>query len=145
MTTPQQDPRIEAAAARTRQAAPEWATAYGPRPWQSAWKRAPASKIDQEKKKELREQRKRLQAAGQATSPPGSPAGPGPAAAGTAAPPPGTMPVPRPGRGTPPRGDEANRIDIGRPGGAHRLHRRLAPGPMVLRGRLSGTGGHRAG
>jgi hypothetical protein len=64
MTTPQDDPRIEAAAARTKQAAQERAAAYGPR-WEPIWKRPPAPKTDQDKKKELREQRERLQAAAQ--------------------------------------------------------------------------------
>jgi hypothetical protein len=64
MTTPLDDPRIEAAAARTKEAAQERAAAYGPPKWQPAWKRQ-TEKTDQEKKKQLRKQRERLQAAGQ--------------------------------------------------------------------------------
>lgn len=63
MTTPLDDPRIEAAGARTRQAAQESAAAYGPSKWQPMWKRR-TPKTDQEKKKQPREQRARLQAAG---------------------------------------------------------------------------------
>jgi hypothetical protein len=65
MTT-QDDLRIEAAAARTKAAARERAAAYGPLRGRPDGKSPRTAKTDQEKKKEqLREQRKRLQAAGQ--------------------------------------------------------------------------------
>ncbi|GAA1545781.1 hypothetical protein GCM10009730_63570 [Streptomyces albidochromogenes] len=65
MTTPPADPRIEAVAARLREAAQERADAYGPPPaWEPIWKRPRKPKADREKKQELRKQRKRLKAAG---------------------------------------------------------------------------------
>jgi hypothetical protein len=64
MSTPQYDPRIEAAAARTKQAAQERAAAYGPRR-EPIRKRQPAPKTDQDRKKQARKQRERLQAAAQ--------------------------------------------------------------------------------
>jgi hypothetical protein len=64
MTTPA-DPRIEAAAARTKEAARERDAAYGPPRGRPDGKRPRTANTDQEKKEELREQRKRLQTAGQ--------------------------------------------------------------------------------
>ncbi|WP_327321115.1 hypothetical protein OG735_00285 [Streptomyces sp. NBC_01210] len=60
-TTPSSDPRIEAVAARLREAAQERAEAYGPPP---IWKRPRKPKAAREKKAELAKQRKRLKAAG---------------------------------------------------------------------------------
>ncbi|MFE9636775.1 hypothetical protein [Streptomyces sp. NPDC006463] len=65
MTTPSEDPRIEAVAIRLREAAQARAEAYGPQPaWEPIWKRPRKPKTDREKKAELRKQRKRRKAAG---------------------------------------------------------------------------------
>ncbi|WP_331759425.1 hypothetical protein [Streptomyces sp. NBC_01579] len=64
MTTPSEDPRIEAAAARLKEAAHERADAYGPPLWEPIWKRPRTPKSQAQKKQELRKQRRRLQAAG---------------------------------------------------------------------------------
>lgn len=99
MTTLPADPRIEAAGARTRQAAQERAAAYGPP------KAQPTPKTDKEKKEELRKQRERFQAAGQRRFAAGPDlAGPDLAGAASAAPPHGATPAPCPGCGTAPPG-----------------------------------------
>ncbi|MFF1847129.1 hypothetical protein ACFVW9_36315 [Streptomyces sp. NPDC058217] len=64
MTTPSEDPRIEAAAARMKEAAQERADAYGPLAWEPIWKRPRTPKSQAQKKQELRKQRRRLQGAG---------------------------------------------------------------------------------
>ncbi|MFK0258416.1 hypothetical protein [Streptomyces sp. NPDC090445] len=63
--TPSSDPRIEAVAARLREAAQERADTYGPpADWQPIWKRPGKPKSVKAKKAELAKQRKRLKAAG---------------------------------------------------------------------------------
>ncbi|MET7552136.1 hypothetical protein ABZS95_43060 [Streptomyces sp. NPDC005479] len=64
MTTPPDDPRIEAAAARMKEAAQERAATYGPSPWEPIWKRPRTPKSQAQMKQELRKQRRRLQEAG---------------------------------------------------------------------------------
>ncbi|MGW3747346.1 hypothetical protein ACWD62_44425 [Streptomyces sp. NPDC005146] len=64
MTMPPKDPRIEAAAARVKEAAQECADAYGPSPWEPIWKRPRIPKSQAQMKQELRKQRRRLQRAG---------------------------------------------------------------------------------
>ncbi|MFF7581139.1 hypothetical protein ACFZBE_40370 [Streptomyces sp. NPDC008061] len=64
MTTPPKDPRIEAAAARVKEAAQERADAYGPPPWEPIWKRPRTPKSQAQMRQELRKQRRRLQEAG---------------------------------------------------------------------------------
>ena len=64
MTTPSEDPRIEAVAARVKESAQERANAYGPPRWEPVWKRPRTPKSQAQKKKELRKQRRRLQDAG---------------------------------------------------------------------------------
>jgi hypothetical protein len=64
MTMPSKDPRIEAAAARLKEAAQERADAYGPPPWEPIWKRPRTPKSQAQMKQELRRQRRRLQDAG---------------------------------------------------------------------------------
>ncbi|MFD8220838.1 hypothetical protein ACFV2U_46055 [Streptomyces sp. NPDC059697] len=64
MTTPPDDPRIEAAVARMREAAQERAAMLGPPLWAPIWKRPRTPKSKAEKKRELRKQRRRLQDAG---------------------------------------------------------------------------------
>ncbi|MET8404358.1 hypothetical protein [Streptomyces sp900116325] len=64
MTMPSKDPRIEAAAARLKEAAQERADAYGPPPREPIWKRPRTPKSQAQKKQELRKQRRRLQGAG---------------------------------------------------------------------------------
>ncbi|MFJ7209525.1 hypothetical protein ACIQWR_39090 [Streptomyces sp. NPDC098789] len=60
-TTPPADPRIEAVAARLKEAAQKRAEAYAPpTDWQPIWKRPRTPKSDADKKKELRKQRRRL-------------------------------------------------------------------------------------
>ncbi|MFD5935528.1 hypothetical protein [Streptomyces sp. NPDC060333] len=62
---PPADPRIEAVAARLKEAAHERAGAFGPPPvWQPIWKRPRKPKSIKAKKAELAKQRKRLKAAG---------------------------------------------------------------------------------
>ncbi|ATZ22068.1 hypothetical protein ACFZBM_36565 [Streptomyces lavendulae] len=64
-TTPPADPRIEAVAARLKEAAQKRAEAYAPPPaWQPIWKRPRKPKSIKAKKEELAKQRKRLKAAG---------------------------------------------------------------------------------
>lgn len=111
MTVPPEDPRIEAVAARLREAVQERAAAYGPLPaWEAIWKRPRKPKTDREKKQELRKQRKaagiRRFYAGQSRRP-----GPGPGRTASAVPPRAAMPAPCPGCGTPPPGcgDDAAR------------------------------------
>ncbi|MEU9158124.1 hypothetical protein AB0D59_48265 [Streptomyces sp. NPDC048417] len=65
MTTPPNDPRIEAALARVRQGAQERADVLGPPPWQPIWKRPRKPLTKAERKKRLLLQRQRLQQAGQ--------------------------------------------------------------------------------
>ncbi|MGW3638575.1 hypothetical protein [Streptomyces sp. NPDC005143] len=64
MTMPSEDSRIEAAAARVKEAAQARADAYGPSPWEPIWKRPRTPKSQAEMKQELRKQRRRLQEAG---------------------------------------------------------------------------------
>ena len=64
MTTPSEDPRIEAAVARMREGAQERAAVLGPPPWEPLWRRPRTPKSQAEKKRELRKQRRRLQDAG---------------------------------------------------------------------------------
>ena len=64
MTTPPEDPRIEAAAARLKEAARERAVAYGAPSWEPIWKRPRTPKSQALMKQELRKQRRRLQEAG---------------------------------------------------------------------------------
>ncbi|WP_236669596.1 hypothetical protein [Streptomyces antimycoticus] len=70
MTTPpkdpqiQEDPRIEAAAARVKEGVQKRAVAYAPPPWQPIWKRPRKPLTKAQKKERLRKQRERLQAAG---------------------------------------------------------------------------------
>ncbi|WP_308296900.1 hypothetical protein [Streptomyces sp. ISL-44] len=64
-TTPSSDPRIEAVAARLREAAQERAATYGPPPaWEPIWKPPQKPKSIKARKAELAKQRKRLKAAG---------------------------------------------------------------------------------
>ncbi|WP_306324562.1 hypothetical protein [Streptomyces venezuelae] len=64
-TTPPADPRIEAVAARLKEAAQKLAEAYAPpTDWQPIWKRPRKPKSIKVKKAELAKQRKRLKAAG---------------------------------------------------------------------------------
>ncbi|MFJ6785216.1 hypothetical protein [Streptomyces yangpuensis] len=64
-TTPPADPRIEAVAARLKEAAQKRAEAYAPpTDWQPIWKRPRKPKSIKAKKAELAKQRKRLKAAG---------------------------------------------------------------------------------
>ncbi|MEU4729680.1 hypothetical protein [Streptomyces sp. NPDC023588] len=64
-TTPPADPRIEAVAARLKEAVQERAEAYAPPAgWQPIWKRPRKPKSIKAKKAELAKQRKRLKAAG---------------------------------------------------------------------------------
>ncbi|MEU9031488.1 hypothetical protein AB0D46_29025 [Streptomyces sp. NPDC048383] len=64
-TTPPADPRIEAVAARLKEAAQKRAEAYAPpTDWQPIWKRPRKPKSMKAKKEELAKQRKRLKAAG---------------------------------------------------------------------------------
>ncbi|MFJ8162478.1 hypothetical protein ACIRBY_16325 [Streptomyces sp. NPDC096136] len=64
-TTPPADPRIEAVAARLKEAAQKRAEAYAPpTAWQPTWKRPRKPKSIKAKKEELAKQRKRLKAAG---------------------------------------------------------------------------------
>ncbi|WP_331758713.1 hypothetical protein OH787_40855 (plasmid) [Streptomyces sp. NBC_01547] len=64
-TTPPADPRIEAVAARLKEAVQERAEAYAPpADWQPIWKRPRKPKSIKAKKVELAKQRKRLKAAG---------------------------------------------------------------------------------
>ncbi|MEU3904050.1 hypothetical protein AB0F20_09545 [Streptomyces goshikiensis] len=64
-TTPPADPRIEAVAARLKEAAQKRAEAYAPpTDWQPIWKRPRKPKSMKAKKAELAKQRKRLKAAG---------------------------------------------------------------------------------
>ncbi|MGW1622704.1 hypothetical protein [Streptomyces sp. NPDC002172] len=65
MTTPPDDPRIEAALARVQQGAQERAAMLGPAPWQPIWRRPRKPLTKAEKKRRLRLQRQRLQQAGQ--------------------------------------------------------------------------------
>lgn len=62
--TVQDDPRIEAAAARVRQAAQQRAAAYGAPPWEPLWKRSRTPKSKAQKMQKLHQQRQRLQEAG---------------------------------------------------------------------------------
>ncbi|MGW3124570.1 hypothetical protein ACWDBW_47025 [Streptomyces sp. NPDC001107] len=65
MTTPPDDPRIEAALARVRQGTQERAAVVGPAPsWQPIWKRPRKPLTKAEQKQRLRLQRRRLQQAG---------------------------------------------------------------------------------
>ncbi|GAA3482302.1 hypothetical protein [Streptomyces yanii] len=64
MTMPSQDSRIEAAAARLKEAAQERADAYGAPLWEPIWKRPRTSKSQAQMKQELRNQRRWLQGAG---------------------------------------------------------------------------------
>ncbi|MFJ6053665.1 hypothetical protein [Streptomyces sp. NPDC092307] len=64
---PPADPRIEAVAARLKEAAQKRAEAYAPAPptdWLPIWKRPRKPKSIKAKKEELAKQRKRLKAAG---------------------------------------------------------------------------------
>lgn len=64
-TTPPADPRIEAVAARLKEAAERRAEAYvPPTDWQPIWKRPRKPKSMKAKKADLAKQRKRLKAAG---------------------------------------------------------------------------------
>jgi hypothetical protein len=63
MTTPPEDPRIEAAAARVKAGIQECADTYGQPAWQPIWQR-PRKPLTTAEKKRLRLQRKRLQQAG---------------------------------------------------------------------------------
>ncbi|WP_328946922.1 hypothetical protein [Streptomyces sp. NBC_00250] len=64
-TTPSPDPRIEAVAARLKEAVQERAEALGPPPvWQPIWKRPRKPKTIKVKKEELAKQSKRLKAVG---------------------------------------------------------------------------------
>lgn len=61
---PPEDPGIEAAVARLKEAAQERADVYGSPPWEPIWKRPRTPKSQAQMKQELRKQRRRLQAAG---------------------------------------------------------------------------------
>ncbi|MFJ2722203.1 hypothetical protein [Streptomyces sp. NPDC087437] len=64
MSTPE-EPSLEDALARAREAAQEWAAVLDePPPWEPIWKRPRTPKNDRDKKRELRKQRRRLQDAG---------------------------------------------------------------------------------
>ncbi|MFC8492937.1 hypothetical protein ACFUJU_19480 [Streptomyces sp. NPDC057235] len=64
-TTPPVDPRIEAVAARLKEAAQKRAEVYAPPThWQPIWKRPRKPKTIKAKKEQLAKQRKRLKAAG---------------------------------------------------------------------------------
>ncbi|WP_052868734.1 hypothetical protein [Streptomyces niger] len=64
MTTPPEDPKIEAVAALVKDGVRERAASYGPPSWEPIRKRPPEPKSEAQKKKELREQRRRLKATG---------------------------------------------------------------------------------
>lgn len=100
MTTPDDhDPRIETFAAWVKESVRERTTAYGPRPQPSrvkAWK----PKSVKQQKKELHEQRARLQVSGRRRFA----AGLAPGRTASAAPPPAATHAPCPGCGTPPHG-----------------------------------------
>ncbi|MCX5079176.1 hypothetical protein OHA84_38185 (plasmid) [Streptomyces sp. NBC_00513] len=64
-STPPADPRIEAVAARLKEAAQKRAEAYAPpTDWQPVWKRPRKPKTIKAKKEQLAKQHKRLKAAG---------------------------------------------------------------------------------
>ncbi|WP_333745977.1 hypothetical protein [Streptomyces sp. IBSBF 2950] len=65
MTTPPDDPRIEAALALVQQGAQERAAVLGTPLWQPIWKRPGKPLTKEERKKRLHKQRERLQQAGQ--------------------------------------------------------------------------------
>ncbi|MGW0836557.1 hypothetical protein [Streptomyces prunicolor] len=64
MSTPPVDPTFEAIAALVAEAIQERASVYGGSTYQPLWKRPRKPKTTKEKNKELREQRKRVKAAG---------------------------------------------------------------------------------
>ncbi|MFC9622776.1 hypothetical protein ACFTXM_23215 [Streptomyces sp. NPDC056930] len=71
MSTPEGQPSLENALARARAVSEELAAVLDdPPPWEPIWKRPRKPKSDQEKKAELRKQRRRLQDAGRRRSTP---------------------------------------------------------------------------
>jgi hypothetical protein len=63
VSTPE-EPSLEDALARAREAAQEWTAVLDEPPWEPIWKRPRTPKSKAEKKRELRKQRRRLQDAG---------------------------------------------------------------------------------